>query len=69
MQRFPLQEAPRIDLAEAKGLFDRGAAVFIDVRSQDAYEQAHVPGALSLPLRDLRARADELPRDRRLVLY
>jgi rhodanese-related sulfurtransferase len=40
-----------IDSADwAKDLFDKGHVLFVDVRSQENYEQGHIPGAVSLPL-------------------
>ncbi len=62
-----LEGAPRISLEEAKALYDQGRAVFVDVRAPDRYEQAHIPGALSIPLRDLARRLGEVPRDRSVV--
>ena len=43
-------------------------ATVVDVRDPDEYAGGHVPGALSLPLGELPARLDELPRDRTLYL-
>lgn len=46
--------------------------VLIDVRSQVAWDQGHVPGARHLPLADLAARLGELPApqdDPHLVVY
>jgi len=40
-----------IDSADwAKDLFDKGHVLFVDARSQDNYEQGHIPGAILLPL-------------------
>ena len=39
----------RLNPTEAKQNFDRGDAVFVDVRSAFAYEAGHIPGALHLP--------------------
>ena len=36
-------------------------AVVLDVRNPDEYEQAHVPGAVLIPLPELAARLDEVP--------
>ena len=44
-------------------------ATLVDVREDDEYADEHVPGALSVPLSELRERLDELPRDRTLWLY
>ncbi|MEI8312894.1 MAG: FAD-dependent oxidoreductase, partial [Verrucomicrobiota bacterium] len=46
-----------------------GNAILVDVRDPDEFEEGHIPGAINLPLNDLRARLNELPRDRELWLY
>ncbi len=43
--------------------------VVIDVRAPDDYLLGHVPGAISVPLAQLRDHLDELPRDREIVAY
>lgn len=42
---------------------------FLDVRTPEEWNDAHVPGSTLLPLEDLEARAGELPRDLELVVY
>lgn len=64
-----ITEAPRVDLAGAKRLLDAGRAIFVDVRSEGDYEQAHVPGATSMPLREIPRRYGELPRGQQLIFY
>jgi hypothetical protein len=59
----------RIDVAEAKRLVDGGEAVLVDTRDELAYRQAHVQGALWLPVDDMATRASELPEDKLLILY
>lgn len=44
-------------------------ALFIDVRSQDEYELGSIKDSLHIPLEMLRSRLNELPRDRKIVLY
>ncbi len=46
-----------------------GAAVVIDVRPQEEYRVAHIPGAISIPLKQLEARLAELPKDQEIVAY
>lgn len=43
--------------------------VLLDVRSGREFADEHVPGAVNIPLEELRGRIDELPRDREVRLY
>ena len=43
-------------------------ALVVDVRDPDEYAAGHVPGAINVPLAQLRRRHEELPRDRPLAL-
>ena len=43
---------PRVTVEQAKAAVDSGAAVIVDVRSQQAYETSRVAGALFIPLED-----------------
>jgi 3-mercaptopyruvate sulfurtransferase SseA len=66
---LPYPDVPRISLADAKAAYDAKSATIIDVRDQDAYATAHIPGALSLPLAELETRAQGLPRDATIITY
>ncbi|MBI3200929.1 MAG: metalloregulator ArsR/SmtB family transcription factor [Polyangiaceae bacterium] len=46
-----------------------GEVTVIDVRPPDEYRAAHLPGALSIPLEELRARIGELKKKRPVVAY
>ena len=37
-------------VARAKEIFDSGNVLFVDARSQDDYEDGHIPGAVSFPV-------------------
>ena len=37
-------------VARAKEIFDNGNVLFVDARSQNSYEDGHIPGAVSLPV-------------------
>ena len=63
------QEVQRITLEESKAAFDRGEAVFVDVRSENSYAVSHIPGALSIPLAELEARMGELDPARWIITY
>jgi len=46
-----------------------GAVTVLDVRPPEEYRAGHLPGALSVPLKDLEQRLSELPSDREIVAY
>lgn len=46
-----------------------GEAVLVDVRPEREFAAGHLPGARSIPLSELEARLDELPRDREVIAY
>jgi rhodanese-related sulfurtransferase len=54
---------------EVQKLLKRGEAVLLDVRPALEYESGHIPGAMPIPIEDLPARLEELPRDKRIVAY
>jgi hypothetical protein len=59
-----------IKVDELKGLLDGGArADVIDVRSWDAYQEMHIKGARSMPIRALESRAREVSRTGLVVFY
>ncbi len=43
--------------------------VLVDTRSRDAFAKAHIEGAISVPLDELKQLAGQLPRDKTLVVY
>ncbi|HEX4086323.1 MAG TPA: FAD-dependent oxidoreductase [Chthoniobacteraceae bacterium] len=57
-----------LPLADWKQL-GAASAVLVDVREPDEYNAGHVPGAMNLPLNQVRHRLGELPRDREVWLY
>ncbi len=46
-----------------------GAVTVLDVRPAEEYRAGHIPGALSIPLKELERRLSDLPRDREIVAY
>jgi rhodanese-related sulfurtransferase/DNA-binding transcriptional ArsR family regulator len=46
-----------------------GAVTVLDVRPPEEYRAGHIPGALSVPLPELRERIPQLPRNREIVAY
>jgi rhodanese-related sulfurtransferase len=41
----------------------------VDVRTPQEYDLGHIPGAINVPVDELRSRLNELPRDRDLAVY
>jgi rhodanese-related sulfurtransferase len=46
-----------------------GEVTVLDVRPSEEYGAGHIPGALSIPVSELKARLKELPKDREVVAY
>ena len=46
-----------------------GDVTILDVRPPEEYRAGHIPGALSVPLSELKTRLAELPKDREVVAY
>ena len=63
------EEVQRITPEEAKAAFDSGTAVFLDVRSHIIYVQSHIPGAVSIPLAELKPRIAELDPAQWIITY
>jgi rhodanese-related sulfurtransferase len=55
---------------ELKALLDRGTRVdVIDVRTWDAYQEMHIKGARSMPVRALTTRGNEVSKTAPVVFY
>jgi rhodanese-related sulfurtransferase len=55
---------------ELKALLDGGTrADLIDVRTWDAYQEMHIKGARSMPIRAIEARASEISKTGLVVFY
>jgi rhodanese-related sulfurtransferase len=65
--RDELQPVTREELA--RRLRDGDDLVVLDVRPAAEYAAGHLPGALSIPVAELRRRLAELPADREIVAY
>ncbi|MGH7313641.1 MAG: rhodanese-like domain-containing protein [Candidatus Rokuibacteriota bacterium] len=59
-----------ITVDELKRLVDGGAAMtIIDVRTRPEYDELHIRGARSIPLRNLPERTREIPKAQLVVFY
>lgn len=62
----------RMKMTQAQKLIEAGTdALIVDVRTQEEYEKAHIPGAILLPIEDIReGRLDPLPdKDQEMMIY
>ena len=57
----------RVNMNEAKQMYDEEDTIVIDVRSNDEFALGHIENALSIPVDDVLARIEELPTDKRLL--
>ncbi len=66
------RERDHLEPVKRKELLRRirdGLATVIDTRPAEEFEAGHLPGALSIPLSDLKRRLRELPRHQEIVAY
>jgi predicted sulfurtransferase len=69
-QEPDLSTAPRITQAEFKKLFAAHGVLVVDVRDKASFAAGHIPGALSIPLDQVTAHADELKAETKpIVMY
>jgi rhodanese-related sulfurtransferase/DNA-binding transcriptional ArsR family regulator len=62
-------ELEPVTLKELKRLMRDEDVTVVDVRPADEYEAGHIPGALSVPVSDLKRRLRELPKRREVIAY
>lgn len=58
-----------ISVDEAYDFYNNEDCIFVDVRSQDGYDNGHIQGAVSIPLGELEGRLEELPTDKPIIVY
>jgi len=57
-----------IDTDTAKKHYDNNVE-FLDVREQDEFDQARIPGSTLLPMSQMNSRWQEIPKDKEVVVY
>jgi rhodanese-related sulfurtransferase len=60
---------PQIDMAEVAASLPSPSQFLLDVRTPKEFANGHIPGAVNIPVDDLRARLNEIPRDKKIVAY
>jgi len=59
-----------VTAVELQSMLEAGEDVMLlDVRTPDEYQAGHIPGATLIPLGAVRARLDQIPRDKRVISY
>lgn len=62
-------ELEAVTLKELRRLMRVDDVTVVDVRPAEEYEAGHIPGALSVPVPDLKRRLRELPKGRQVIAY
>ena len=57
-----------VSVPDAYELYQDGV-MMLDVRTLEEYQENHIPGSTLIPLDQLSARMDEIPRDELVVVY
>jgi rhodanese-related sulfurtransferase/DNA-binding transcriptional ArsR family regulator len=58
-----------VSLMELRKRMRDGDVTVLDVRPEDEYVSGHIPGAVSIPIAQLRRRLAELPQGREIIAY
>lgn len=58
-----------VSLRELRRLMRDGDVTVVDVRPAEEYRAGHIPGALSIPVPELRRRLREIPKGREVIAY
>ena len=60
---------PQVDVESALSAPPATRPFLLDVRTPQEYAAGHIPGAVNIPVDDLRSRLNELPRDGKIAAY
>lgn len=58
-----------VTITELRRLVRAGAVTLVDVRPSSEYDAAHIPGAVSIPVTQLKRRLGELPKRKEIIAY
>ena len=61
--------ARRVTIDELVAMMKEGKAYVVDVRTEAAFDQGHIPGAHLIPANEVMNHLNELPRDKMIVTY
>ncbi len=60
---------PQLDVEAVLAVPAGDSPFLVDVRTPQEYAEGHIPGAVNIPVDDLRPRLGEIPRDREIAVY
>ena len=64
-----LDTARRITAEELHRLWQKDEVLIVDTRTEPAFRQGHIRGAILIPTNEFASRADELPKSKMIVTY
>lgn len=59
---------PKLTIAEYRENHENETHVLIDVRTKQEFKGGHLPNAINIPMDEINARVDEIPKDKTVVL-
>lgn len=63
-------EVKNISASQARDLIEKDKDVFIlDVRTKEEYDDAHIKGANLIPIQELEANLNKIPKDKKIVVH
>ena len=67
----PSEKAKYVDVSvqQGKEMIDNGEVFLLDVRTQEEYNEGHISGSTLIPVQELEARLNELPRNKKILVY
>lgn len=58
-----------VSFSKLKDRMEKGEVLLLDVRPKEEYDKAHIPGAVSIPIEELREKLSSLSTNRDVVAY
>jgi rhodanese-related sulfurtransferase/predicted transcriptional regulator len=62
-------ELQPVTFPELRRRLRNGSATVVDVRPREEFEAGHIPGAISMPVAEVKRRMKELPRSKEVIAY
>lgn len=57
-----------VSVTQAQEMWEKQEAIIIDVRTQEEYDQGHIPGISLIPLDQLKTRLGEVPKEQKVLI-